>query len=358
MSRRGWGKYNALTMYNAAAPSPHFAVRPDWLALHREEIIEPALPIVDAHHHLWDRPGSCYLLADFLQDVSGGHDIRATVAMECGAMYRKDGAAEMQPVGETEFFNGAAAMSASGGYGECRVCAGIVGHADLRLGSNVKPVLEAHLRAGGARFRGVRHISAWHADPAARASLANPPPQLLGDADFRKGFAQLAPLGLCFDGYMYHTQLRELADLARAFPQTTIILNHVGGAIGIGPYAGKRDAVFAEWHAGMRALGACANVFVKLGGMGMRLFGFDFATRAQPPSSQDLAQAWRPYIEACIEAFGAQHCMFESNFPVDKGTCSYAVLWNAFKRVTAQASATEKSALFSGTASKVYRLSV
>ena len=316
------------------------------------------LPIVDAHHHLWDRPGNRYFLADFLQDVDSGHNIRATVAMECGAMYRQDGAAALRPVGETEFFNGAAAMSASGAYGECRVCAGIIGHADLRLGDSVKPVLEAHIRAGGGRFRGVRHISVWHPDPAARASLANPPPQLLGDADFRKGFAQLAPLGLCFDGYMYHTQLPELADLARAFPQTTIVVNHVGGAIGIGPYAGKRDAVFAEWHAGMRALGACANVFVKLGGMGMRLFGFDFATRAQPPSSQDLAQAWRPYIEACIEAFGAQRCMFESNFPVDKGTCSYAVLWNAFKRVTAQASAAEKSALFSGTASKVYRLSV
>jgi L-fuconolactonase len=341
---------------SANSSSPHLSVRLDWLALHHEDIIEPALPIVDAHHHLWDRPGNRYFFPDLLSDLTAGHNIRATVAMECGAMYRQDAAVELRPVGETEFFNGAAAMSASGGYGECRVCAGIVGHADLRLGERVKAVLEAHIRAGGGRFRGVRHISAWHQDPAARASLANPPPHLLSDPNFRQGFAQLASLGLSFDGYMYHTQLPELADLARAFPETTIVLNHVGGAIGIGPYAGKRAAVFAEWQASMRALSRCQNVFVKLGGLGMRLFGFDFASRPRPPSSQELAESWRPYIDACVEAFGAERCMFESNFPVDKGTCSYAVLWNAFKRMAMQASAAEKQALFSATASKVYRL--
>jgi predicted TIM-barrel fold metal-dependent hydrolase len=336
--------------------SPHLSVRLDWLALHHEDIIEPALPIVDAHHHLWDRPGNRYFFLDLLSDLTSGHNIRATVAMECGAMYRQDAPDELRPVGETEFFNGAAAMSASGDYGQCRVCAGIVGHADLRSGQRLRPVLEAHIRAGGGRFRGVRHISAWHQDPAARASLANPPPHLLSDPNFRQGFAQLAPLGLSFDGYMYHTQLLELVDLARAFPETTIVVNHVGGAIGIGPYAGKRDVVFAEWQASIRALARCPNVFIKLGGLGMRLFGFDFASRPRPPSSQELAQSWRPYIELCIEAFGAERCMFESNFPVDKGTCSYAVLWNTFKRVTAQASAAEKQALFSATASKVYRI--
>ena len=338
-------------------PSMHLSVRPDWLALHQEEIIDPALPIVDAHHHLWDRPENQYLLPDLLRDISAGHNIRATVAVECGAMYRQDALAELRPVGETEFLNGAAAMSASGGYGECRVCAGMIGHADLRLGGRVTPILDAHIRAGGGRFRGVRHTSAWHEDPAARGSMATPPSNLLGDASFRQGFAQLAPLDLSFDAWMYHTQLPELVDLAQAFPQTTIVLNHVGGAIGIGPYAGKRDAVFADWNKSMRALAGCPNVFVKLGGLGMRLFGFDFASRARPPSSQELAASWRPYIDACIEAFGAERCMFESNFPVDKGTCSYAVIWNAFKRVAGQASATEKRALFSATASKVYRLS-
>ena len=334
----------------------HLAVRPDWLALRQEEIVDPALPIVDAHHHLWYRPENQYLLPDLLSDISVGHNIRATVVVACGAMYRQDAFAELRPIGETEFLNGAADMSASGGYGECRVCAGIVGHADLGLGERVGPILEAHIRAGGGRFRGVRQINAWHENPAARGSMATPPPKLLGDPSFRKSFAQLAPLDLSFDAWMYHTQLPELVDLAQACPQTTIILNHVGGAIGIGPYAGKRDAVFADWNKSMRALARCPNVYVKLGGLGMRLFGFDFASRPRPPSSQELARGWRPYIDACIEAFGAERCMFESNFPVDKGTCSYAVIWNAFKRVAAHASATEKHALFSATASKVYRL--
>lgn len=354
----GQPKYNLPIMNTtSSSPSTHLSIRPDWLALHQEDIIEPGLPIVDAHHHLWDHPGNRYFVLDLLGDVAAGHNIRATVAVECGAMYRQDAVAELRPIGETEFLNGAAAMSASGGYSECRVCAGIVGHADLRLGEGVRPILEAHIRAGGGRFRGVRFTSAWHLDPAARGSLANPPPYLLSDPNFRKGFAQLAPLGLSFDAWMYHTQLPELVELAHAFPETMIVLNHAGGAIGIGPYAGKRDAVFAEWGTSMRELARCPNVFVKLGGLGMRLFGFDFASRARPPSSQELAECWRPYIDACIEAFAAERCMFESNFPVDKGSCSYAVLWNAFKRVTAPASAAEKQSLFSDTASRVYRLS-
>ena len=344
-------------MYDAArSQSTHPAVRPDWLALHHEEIIEPELPIVDPHHHLWDRPGNRYFFFDLLGDLAAGHNVRATVAIECGTMYRQDGAAEARPVGETEFFNGAAAISASGQYGEHRVCAGIVGHADLCLGDRVTPVLEDHIRAGGGRFRAVRYISAWHPDPAARGSLANPPPNVLADPRFRAGFAQLAPLGLSFDAWMYHTQLPELAALARAFPETTIVLNHTGGAIGIGPYAGKRDAVLTEWGANIREVAQCPNVFIKLGGMGMRLFGFDFASRERPPSSQTLAECWRPYFETCIEAFGTERCMFESNFPVDKGSCSYAVVWNAFKRVAARASHAEKQALFSGTARKAYRL--
>ncbi len=344
-----------MTM-DAAAPSPHLTVRPDWLALHREDILDPALPIVDPHHHLWDRKGNPYFFFDLMRDIDAGHNIRATVAVEAGAMYRCDGPAEMRPVGETEFVNGAAAMGASGAYGDCRVCAGIVGHADLLLGKKAVPVLEALIRAGGGRFRGVRYINAWHPDPAARASLANPPPHVLSNAAFREGFAQLAPLSLSFDAWMYHTQLPELAELARAFPDTIIVLNHVGGALGIGPYAGKRDAVFAEWRASLGELARCPNVYIKVGGLGMRLFGFDFASRARPPSSEDLTPSWRPYVETCIKTFGAERCMFESNFPVDKGTCSYAVLWNTFKRITATASSTEKKWLFSGTACKVYRL--
>ncbi len=343
-------------MYDKKTPaSPHLPVRPDWLSLYREDAIEPELPIVDAHHHLWDHPGNRYFLADLLADLAG-HRVVATVAVECGSMYRLDATPALRPVGETEFVNGIAAMSASGGYGECRVAAAIIGSADLLLGDAVKPVLEAHLTAGGGRFRGIRYNSVWHPDPSARGSLANPPPFVLSDPMFRAGIAALLPLGLSFDAWMYHTQLGELVDLARAFPDTTIILNHSGGAIGIGPYAGRRDAVFAEWSASMREVAACPNVLLKLGGLGMRLFGFSFAEKPQPPTSRELAQAWAPYVTACIEMFGAQRCMFESNFPVDKGTCSYGVLWNAFKQITAGATADERTALFSGTATKAYRL--
>ena len=340
----------------ATGASPHFAVRPDWLALHSEPILEPELPIVDPHHHLWDRPGSRYFGLDLLADFAGGHDVRATVAVEAGAMYRSEGSAQWRSLGETEFLNGQAAISSSGAYGDCRVAAGIVGNVDLRLGAAARPILEAHLRAAADRFRGVSFISAWHADPAAHASPAKPPAYVLGDPGFREGFAQLAPLGLSFDAWLYHTQLAELLDLARAFPQTTIVLDHVGGAIGIGPYAGRRDEVFVQWRAGIEALAGCANLCVKLGGMGMRMFGFEFGSRARPPASEELAQAWRPYVQTCIAAFGVERCMFESNFPVDKGSCSYAVLWNAFKRIAAGCSADEKRWLFAGTACKVYRL--
>ena len=343
-----------MSTYGTA--SPHLAVRLDWLALHREDILEPDLAIVDPHHHLWDRPGNRYFAFDLLDDIASGHDIRATVAVEAGAMYRAAGDEAMRPVGEVEFVNGQAAISASGAYGKCRVAAGIVGTADLRLGDGVRPVLENLVRAGGDRIRGIRFISVWHPDPAAHASLARPPAHVLQDPQARKGFAHLAPLGLSFDAWMYHTQLNEAIDLAQTYPGTTLILNHVGGAIGIGPYAGKRDEVFESWRTAMRELARLPNVYVKLGGMGMRMFGFDFASQPRPPTSEALAGAWRPYVETCIEAFGARRCMFESNFPVDKGSCSYHVLWNAFKRIASGASAEDKRWLFSATACEAYRL--
>jgi predicted TIM-barrel fold metal-dependent hydrolase len=331
-------------------------IRPDWLALRQEEIIEPALPIVDAHHHLWYRDGVPYLLPELLADANTGHNIVATVFMECKAMYRKDAAPAMQPVGEVEFANGVAAMSASGEFGPTRVLAGIVGYADLGLGGAVREVLEAEIAAGGGRFCGVRNISAWHALPEARGSSANPPPDVLTRLSFPEGLRCLASLGLTFDAWMYHTQLAELLEVARDNPDVTIILNHIGGALGIGPYAGLRDQVFTEWRKSIQELAQCSNVHVKLGGLGMRLFGFDVHTGALPPSSLQLADAWRPYIETCIDAFGASRAMFESNFPVDKGSCSYQALWNAFKRIAAGASSDEKSALFAGTATRIYRL--
>jgi predicted TIM-barrel fold metal-dependent hydrolase len=341
------------TSASAASPSP---VRQAWLDRQREEIIEPDLPIVDPHHHLWDRPGWRYLLDELLADVRSGHNIVATVFLQCRAMHRADGPEPLRPVGETEFVNGVAAMSASGGYGPTRVCAGIVGHADLTLGAPVREVLEAHLRAGGGRFRGIRHTNAWEAS-VPRPSNA-PAPGLLGDARFRAGFAELAPLGLSFDAWMYHPQIPELTALARAFPETQIVLNHVGGPLGIGAYAGRRDAMFADWSASIRELATCPNVSVKLGGLGMPLTGLAFHEQPEPPSSERLAAASAPYFETCIAAFGAERGMFESNFPVDKESFSYAVYWNACKRLTQGASAAEKAELFHDSAARFYRIAL
>jgi L-fuconolactonase len=340
--------------------SAHLAVRPDWLASRREEALEPDLPIVDPHHHLIDRPESgTYLLPDLLADIAGGgHNIVATVYLEWLSMYRADGPVEMRPVGEIEFANGVAAMSASGGYGKPRVCAGIVGHADLMLGAPVRKVLEQMIMLGGGRFRGIRYIASTDPDQAQWGATLARPPGLLLDKKLREGFAQLAPLGLSFDAWAYHPQLGDVVDLARTFPQTPICLNHVGGAIGLGRYKGKRDEVFAEWSQRIRELAACPNVHVKLGGLGMKMFGFDVHEGKLPPSSEQLATLWRPYVETCIAAFGPNRAMFESNFPVDKGSYSYGVYWNACKRLAQGASAAEKADLFRGSASRFYRLGI
>ena len=342
---------------SGAAISPHLPVRQDWLDRRREEIIEPELPIVDPHHHLVERPETGrYLLPDLLADTGSGHNVTATVYLEWLSMYRAQGPVELRPVGEIEFANGVAAMAASGTYGTTKVCAGIVGYADLALGATVEKVLEAMIQAGGGRFRGIRFITASHPDQAAWGSAIIRPAGLLMDPKVREGFARLAPLGLSFDAWMYHTQLGELIDLAHSFPETPIVLDHVGGTIGLGPYAGKRDEVFAAWSGKIRELAACPNVHIKLGGLGMRMFGFTHHLGDLPPSSEELAAAWRPYIETGIAAVGPERAMFESNLPVDKGSCGYAALWNAFKRIAAGCSAADKAALFAGTATKFYRL--
>jgi predicted TIM-barrel fold metal-dependent hydrolase len=330
--------------------------REDWLALHNEELLDPTRPIVDPHHHLWDRGGQRYLIEELAADLGSGHNVVATVYVEARSMYRAGGPEPLRPVGEVEFANGAAAMSASGGYGPAAICAGIVGHANLLLGESARAVLEAEIAAGGGRFRGIRHSSAWDADPDVAGMYALRPKGLLLDAGFRKGFACLAPLGLSFDAWLFHPQIGELADLARAFPDTPIVLDHCGGPIGVGSYGNRREEVFTGWKASILDIAKCPNVVVKLGGLAMRLLGYDFDKRAKPPSSEDAAAAWRPYIETCIEAFGPRRCMFESNFPPDKGQCSYQVIFNAFKRIAADYSEAEKTALFSGTATEFYRL--
>src|ERR1700682_1917627 len=247
-------------------------------------------------------------------------------------------------------------MSASGGSGPAAICAGIVSHVNLLLGEGARPVLEAEITAGQGRFRGIRHSSAWDAEAGIAGMYATRPKGLLLDPTFCKGFACLAPLGLSFDAWLFHPQIAELTDLARAFPDTKIVLDHCGGPGGRGRFANRREETFVEWKASIREIAKCPNVVVKLGGLAMCLLGYDFHERPMPPSSEEAAVAWRPYIETCIAAFGAERSMFESNFPPDKGQCSYQVIFNAFKRIAAQYSEPEKTALFSKTAADFYGL--
>jgi predicted TIM-barrel fold metal-dependent hydrolase len=344
-----------------------------------EAVLEPGLPIIDPHHHLWDRlrltrPERTalahgfetviervprYLLDELLADLESGHNVIATVYMECGAMYRQRGPAALRPVGETEFVRGVAAMTASGIYGDVRACAGIVGHADLELGGAVRDVLEAHVAAGGGRFRGIRHSASWDADADVLGPLLRIPQSgRYLQPRFREGFAELARLDLSFDAWMLEPQLPDLVDLARAFPGTAIVLDHVGTPLGIASYAGRRQERFGVWRDNIRALAALPNVSVKVGGLAMPFPGFASFLAEPPASAGDLAEEWRPYVETCIEAFGVRRCMFESNFPVDSGSCDYATLWNAFKLVAQGYSADEKTQLFSDTARRVYRLEV
>jgi L-fuconolactonase len=335
------------------APGRPPAVDTRWLARLREEIIDPALPIIDCHHHLWDLAGYQYFLDDLLADLETGHNIEATVFVQCGYAYFAEGPQELRPIGETQRI--AAIAEAGWPRSHRRIAEAIVGFADLRLAEKVDAVLEAHIAAAGGRFRGVRMISALDA-AVSRHLLPPPPPNLLADRAFRAGFARLSRFGLSFDAWLYHPQIPELAELAGAFPETPIVLNHMGGVLGIGSYKGRGDAVFQSWRRSILELARHRNVHAKLGGLGLSVSGRDYHLAPLPASSGELANDWRPYVDTCIKAFGANRCMFESNFPVDKAACSYAVLWNAFKRLAAGASAGEKAALFRENARSFYRL--
>lgn len=335
------------------------ATRAAWHAQHREDILEPALPIIDPHHHLWVRPGNRYLLDEFLAEARSGHNIRASVFVDCGSFYRKRGPIEMAPLGEVEFVNGIAAMAASGTFGDIQVCAGIVSSADISVGADVARVLDAQIAAGGGRYRGIRVTTKWDADESLNTGRYVVPRGLMADADFRAGFATLAPRQLSFDAMIYHPQLPELADLARTFPNTTIVLNHIGGLIAYTrTYVSRQAEAIAQWRAGIAELAKCPNVYVKLGGLGMAYLGMGFDKRNKPASSEELAQAWGPYYQHCIEHFSPARCMFESNFPPDRDSVSYPVIWNAFKRIAANYSAAEKQALFYGAAAAAYRLNL
>ena len=326
-----------------------------WLDQVTEEIIDPDRPICDPHHHLWDRAGSRYLLDELLADVHSGHNVVSTVFVECASMYRADGPEALKPVGETEFVNGIAAMSASGGYGPIRACAGIVGCADLTLGSEVAEVLDLHMQRSG-RFRGIRHAAGWDADERVRNSHTNPPQGLLLDSTFREGMKELGRRGLSFDAWLYHPQLGEVIGLARAHPGVTIVLDHFGGPLGLGPYQGRREEIFQSWRLDIAELSRCPNVYAKLGGLVMPINGFDFHKRDKPPGSDEIVAATGRYYRHTIDCFGVERCMFESNFPVDRRSLSYAVLYNGLKKIAARFSEEEQDAMFRGTATRVYGL--
>ena len=332
----------------------------DWLALTQEPALEPEIPICDPHHHFWDFrtsriPYQRYLLHELAADISGGHNVRSTVFVEARSMYRVDGPEEMRPVGEVEFVQGLAAASASGLYGPGRAAAAIVGHANLNLGARVAPVLEALRAASPNRFRGIRHSVTWDPHPEIENTAAHNIEGQLGSAAFREGAKVLAGMGLSLEAWLFFPQLSELAAFAKAVPDLTIILNHIGGLLRYGPYADRDEEVLGVWRRGIAAVAACPNVVVKLGGIGMPRTGFDWHTRITPVGSEELARSMAPFMGYCIEQFGPSRAMFESNFPVDKVSYSYTVMYNAFKRLSKGYSPSERGAMFHDTAARVYR---
>jgi L-fuconolactonase len=340
-----------------------------------EAILEPELPIIDPHHHLWDLRGrlaalpephhpfvqalTCgtyYTFNELQADVTSGHNVIGTVFLECGAFYRAGASDALKVVGEVEYVTGVATQSASGLYGDLRLCAGIVGKADLCLGDDAADVLDALAEAGRERFKGIRHAGAWDADPEVLGPAINYPQGLYADSTFRAGFRHLAPKGLSFDAWVLEPQLGEVIDLARAFPDTTMVLDHCGTPLNIASYHGKLHERFDTWREKIRELAQCPNVSVKLGGLAMAFCGMPERGPLPGIGSDVLAAMWRPYIETCIEAFGPDRAMFESNFPVDRWGGDYVTIWNAFKRLSHGASAQEKRALYAGTAARVYRI--
>ena len=302
--------------------------------------------IVDPHHHLWEHPEKPYTMLEFGDDLATVPAVNGSVYIECGSAYREDGPEPFRPVGETEWVVEAEPLG---------FVAGIVGYADLRQAA-IGEVLDAHVEAGAGRFRGIRQVAAWSPSSDIRGFHHDPVPHLYADPDFRRGLNELGERGLSFDAYIFHTQLDELSALCAAHSDVVIVLDHLGGVLAIGPYAGRREVALAEWRSSMRALARTTNVIVKVGGLGMSLHHGMRWHREGGASVEQLVAHWGDDVRWCIETFGADRCMFESNFPVDRASVSYADLWAAFDAMTADASASERSALFAGTARRTYRL--
>ncbi|GJH31076.1 amidohydrolase [Caballeronia novacaledonica] len=322
-----------------------------------QTILEPELRIIDSQHHLRDRRDSHYMFDDYVQDVQRGHNIVASVYVESMSMIRVDGAELLRPIGEIEFANGVAAVSATGKYGPCRIAAAIVGYADLRFGDAIAELLDRALAAAPDRLRGFRQCTLEHPDPAVWRYVPHPPEAgIMSHPQFRDGFKQLAARDLIFDAAVFHHQLPEITRLADDFPNTTIVLNHIGQVAGTALKNSDPTQAFAEWRRNIAELARRPNVMCKVGGMGQPYFGFGFELQDRLPTYLELASAWRPWAEAVIEIFGVQRCMMESNFPADRRSCDYVTLWNALKHIVVQASKSEKNALFHDNAARVYRI--
>lgn len=336
----------------------HPAIGSDaWLHQVREQPIDPERPIIDPHHHLWHSRGDWgpYLLGQLWADTGAGHNIRKTVFIECRASYRADGPEHLRSVGEADFVAGIARASREGGGGA--EIAGFVGHTDLRQGeAQLREVLAAQADAAQGLFRGIRHAGARDPNPEALTIPGRGSEGLYADADFRAGVALLGRLGHTYDTWHYHHQNPAFAALARAVPGTTLVLDHFGTPLGVGAYAGQRDAIFSQWQRDIEEIARCPNVVAKLGGLAMPDNGFGWDRRALPASSDELVEAQGRYYRHTIECFGPQRCMFESNFPVDRRSLPYASYWNAMKKIAKGYSADEQHAMFHGTAERVYRL--
>ena len=329
----------------------------DWLAQTVETAIDPDRPIVDAHHHLWNRGGSTYLAPELLADVTGSHHVVRTVFIECMSKYDRDRPEHMWPVGETTFVRGEAEATVAASDGSGPTIGAIVGHADMMLGEAVDEVLAAHVEAGGGLFRGIRHATSFDASDEIRAGHSNPFEGMMRTPEFQAGVRTLAGMGLSFDAWMFHPQLDDLCVLADAVPEATIILDHLGGPLGLGPYAGRRDEVLADWRAGIARVAERPNVSIKIGGIGMEwYYGMGWSERSAPPGSEEVAAYWSDEVKYCIDAFGPDRSIAESNFPVDRATLPYPVLWNALQIMTSGYSDDELDQIFSGTATEVYRL--
>ncbi|NIY81010.1 amidohydrolase family protein [Celeribacter sp. HF31] len=327
--------------------SPHHRVREDWLALAQEDVLAPEQPIFDCHHHLWDRPEGRYRAEELMADITTGHDVRASLYVQCRTGYRTDGPEALRPVGEVE-------TVLDWTRGHDRFPTGIVAMADLQLGDGVRPVLDALVEAGRGRVKGIRNTTAWHANPAVRSNPKPPPEGLLRSDAFREGAQAVSAKGLSLDIWAYQTQLDEVRALAEAVPELTVIVDHCGGPLGVGPHDRFDPENFRAWRDALSTVAALPNTRVKIGGFGLGVFGWRYADAPLPPHSETLAEDWRPWVETCLDLFGPDRAMFQSNFPVDKGQVGYRTLWNAFKRLAAPLSRDERDTLFWRSAARSY----